>query len=126
MGKKVGKFELVNDEKIDRAINGSTGNKGQLLGGLLSKLELNDPDEIPEAELLAEYDKLGGAILQDGSKVKNGSFYDFRKKKPFEEPEIIFVERIDGQEVELDEAEAKTIKSARKKIADAKKRKAKK
>ena len=99
-------FKLVNDEKVDRANNGTIGAKGQLAGGVGS--------ESPEA-ILAEYDRLGGLVLKDGERVATGSFYDFSAKAPRKEPKISYVAEIDGDLVEVSEVEAKAIKTAKKK-----------
>ena len=74
---KVGEYQLVNDEKLDRAINGNLTQGGKLIGGV----GLDATDE----QILAEYDKLGGLIKKDGLKVKQGCFWDVEEKKAFEE-----------------------------------------
>jgi hypothetical protein len=76
MGKTINGFVLENDEKVYRAIYGSSVSKGKMLGGLLNDKGLTDPDKIEDIDLLAEYDRLGGFITKDGNKVKNGCFYD--------------------------------------------------
>lgn len=125
MGLKVGEFELVNDEKINRALNGSVTKNGVPQGGLLRKHGTNNPDDVPPTELLAEYDRLGGLILKDGNKLKIGCFYNFTLKQPLDKPVVIFVERIDGEEVELDESEARAIQKAKKKVKEIKGKKLK-
>jgi len=55
-------FELLNDEKVQRALDAVGPNAS-------------------EEQLLAEYDKLGGGIKKDGRKIALGSFYDFTAKK---------------------------------------------
>jgi len=56
-------FELLNDDKVQRALV-ATGENGS------------------KEVLLAEYDKLGGGIKKEGRKVAMGSFYDFTNKCP--------------------------------------------
>ncbi|MCK9393591.1 hypothetical protein M0Q03_02190 [bacterium] len=123
MTKVINGFVLENEDKIERAIYGSTADKGQLKGGLVEKYPI--VDEIPEEELLVAYDKIGGLITKDGLKVKTGSFYDLKTKSARKEPEVLFIDRIDGQEVELDESEAKAMKKVKVK-SDELKAKAKK
>ena len=111
-------YTLVNEEKFDRAVNGSMSAEGKLFGGVGE----NASDE----EKLAEYDRLGGLILKGKYKVKTGSFYDFSKRAPRSKPEVIFVFRdLEGDEVEVPEgeeiplevkaAEVKKVKKAAKK-----------
>ena len=90
-------YTLVNEEKIRRAIEGSMGQGGKLLNGV------GDQDE---DAILAKYDQLGGLILKGKRKVKTGSFYDFEKKKPRVEPEVILVlSDLEGNTVEVGEDE---------------------
>ena len=111
-------YDLVNDEKVNRAIYGSIGQEGRLSGGVGE----NATDEVK----LAEYDKLGGLITKDGNKVKTGSFYNFEKKIAREEPQITFEAVLDGNIVEVNEDEIKAIKTAEKKVATLKAKKIKK
>lgn len=68
-------FFLVNHDKLDRVINGSVGKEGKSYGGV-------DKDA-SDAQVLAEYDRLAGLILdQNNQKVANGSFYDFEEGAP--------------------------------------------
>lgn len=94
----IGKYELVNEEKVERAIYGSVGAKGVHVGGV-------GADAAPEA-ILAEYDKLAGYVRVDGNKVKTGSFYDFDKRQPRTTPEVVFVFSVNGKTVEVPEGEA--------------------
>lgn len=90
-------FTLANPEKVDRAVNGSIGQEGQLYGGV------GDQDE---AAILAAYDKLGGLILKGKNKVRNGSFYDFEKKAPRVKPQVTLIfHDMDGNTVELKDGE---------------------
>lgn len=89
----VGEYTAVNSYKLDRAINGTMGSKGALVGGVGSDA---DPKEI-----LAEYDRLGGLILKGKYKVKTGSFYDFKAKKPFAKPSPVLVFSFGGEFTEV-------------------------
>ena len=107
MGKQVLEFSLVNDEKVERAQHGSLGREGKLYGGV--------GDEASPEALLAEYDRLGGLITKGGLRVKMGSFYDFEKKQPRPESELAFLADVDGEQCEVTEEEAKTLKSVQEK-----------
>lgn len=105
-------FTLQNQEKIVRAAEGSQGSDGDLIGGV----GYEDKDL-----LLATYDKLGGLILEDGNKVKTGSFFDFKGNAPWKTPKVVYLVRVDGAEVEVPkgkkmpmEVEARKIVGARK------------
>lgn len=88
----VGKFELVNKAKVERAI-ASVGND--------------------EQAILVEYDKLGGLIRHEGNKVVNGSFFDRRTGKAVEDPKPRVIKRQKAvieeeiEEVELEDAPKK-------------------
>lgn len=70
-----GGYQLVNHDKVHRAINGTIGREGKMEGGV--------GKEATAAQVLAEYDRLGGLILdQYGTKLETGSFYDFDKGEP--------------------------------------------
>lgn len=91
-------FVLENAEKVKRAIYGTPGKGGLPQGGV--------GDKASEADILAEYDRLGGLITKNHRKVKNGSFYDFDKRQPKEKPVIVYELRdLDGNKVELKEGE---------------------
>ncbi len=99
-------FVLENEDKLRRAIEGEPARSGQSTGGLLEKYK--ELELIPEAEVLAHYDKLGGYITKgigggERVKVKNGAFWDTRKKQPREKPEIMFVFKIGGNFIEVDD-----------------------
>lgn len=69
---KLGDFTLLNPEKVERA-----------------KAALGD--KATDAEILAEYDKYGGAIrTKEGRAISTGVFFDFKLKKPIEKPKIEF------------------------------------
>ena len=93
---KVGKFILVNAEKVDRALHGTPNDKGEYRGGVAK-----EDGTYENSALLAEYDKIGGLIRVGGDKVKTGSFYDFKKKKPRVKPEVVFVFNVNGKFVEV-------------------------
>lgn len=65
----------------------------------------NLPDGASESEILAEYDRLGGLITYEGAKVKMGSFYDFKAKKPVEKPQPKIVRKVEVQEEYIEEVE---------------------
>ncbi len=90
---KIGKFELVNPEKLDRAINGSPTQEGTK-GGVGKDAE--------PAKILAAYDRLAGLVKVGNRKVKTGSFWNFKDDKAFKDPEVVYVARgIDGKEYEF-------------------------
>jgi hypothetical protein len=89
------KFELLNDDKFDRAVHGTVGRMGAMQGGV--------GDNASDEAKLTEYDRLGGAIRFNGSRVKRGCFYDFASRKPFheDEVEVTIVLSINGQNLEF-------------------------
>lgn len=92
-------FVLENADKLERVINGDVKRAGVPEGGLGEKA---DPKLV-----LAHYDKLGGLITKDVGgdrrvKIKNGAFWDVKKKAPRVEPEIMYLFRIGGDEIEVD------------------------
>ena len=98
--KKAGGFDLINPEKVDRALLGETLSSGGRGPGLLKEDGTWD-----EALLLAAYDKLGGLIRKNGDKVTTGSFYDFQNKKPRLTPKISFAFRVNGKAIEVPDGE---------------------
>ena len=99
-------FVLENADKLQRVLEGEVKRAGVPEGGLLS--QYGDLDKIPPEMVLAHYDKLNGYITKDvgGSqrvKIKNGSFWDFKKRKPHEEPKVIYLFRVGGEQVEVDD-----------------------
>ena len=103
-------FELVNEDKVERALNGTLTPSGDKVGGIAK-----EDGSYDENELLAEYDKMGGAIRQGTDKVETGSFYDFKKKKPREKPQVALIFRINGKVVRVVEGEEtpNIVKAAR-------------
>jgi hypothetical protein len=91
-------FELVNEEKANRALNGTQRGDGTIFGGIVREDGTYDDNA-----LLAEYDKLGGLITKNGDKVKVGSFYDFKNKRPLKEPKVFFVYTVNNKFVEVEE-----------------------
>jgi len=89
---KIKTYELINNEKVERA---------------LSKITKED-GSYDKNTLLAEYDKLGGLIRnQEGSKIKIGSFYDFKNKKALKKPKVTLVFNVNGEFVEVPEGKEK-------------------
>ena len=88
-------FHLENPDKLTRVIYGDMNRGGMLSGGL-------GEDATPEL-VLANYDKLAGYITKDGVKIKLGSFWDFKKKAPRENPGVMFVFNVSGDKVEVDD-----------------------
>lgn len=102
---KYGVFEMVNPEKVLRVIDGESNDKGEIVGGLGIDADVLD--------LLTAYDKKGGLIRgKEGSKVKTGSFFDFKgtkRGKPRKEPEIVYVFNFNGKQVEYAEGADKPL-----------------
>lgn len=103
--KSINGFTLANPDKLDRVINGVIGQGGKAVGGIGERFDDNG-NLANGAEILAQYDRLGGLILKGGNKVKTGSFWDFEKKTKKEIPEVVFVFRdLEGDEVDVPEGE---------------------
>lgn len=96
--KRVRGFDLRNEDKVRRALDGSPDASGGAKGGVRK-----EDGSFEDKDLLAEYDRIGGFISKNGDKVKTGSFYDFRNKRPRVKPEVVFVYRVEGKEVEVPE-----------------------
>lgn len=127
MSQQIGEFTLKNDEKVNRAVNGSLTRDGKLAGGVgvAPNAQTATAEELDAHDLkvLAEYDKLGGHIDKGGLKVQSGSFYDFRNRRPHVEPKVTFLINVDGEIVEGTEEEAAAVQSARERIRQMKTRK---
>lgn len=111
---KIKDFELINDEKVDRALNGillsdssrkgGVGNGAVLVEGVWQR---NGVDLIPEevealeTALIAEYDKFGGLIRRGSDKVETGSFWNFTAKKAWATPKVTFVYRFGNKVVKV-------------------------
>jgi len=108
-------FVLQNSDKIERVINGDMGRDGGMTGGIGEKEARENP-----TLLLARYDKLAGFITKDGVKIKTGSFWDFKKKCPREEPEVMYIFRVGGESVEVDDPRnlAAAISTVQKVVAE--------
>lgn len=100
-------FTLVNEEKLHRAVYGTIGKGGQPFGGV--------GEDASEDRVLAEYDRLGGLVLKGKLKVKTGSFYDVKARKPREEPEVSFLTVLDSDIVEVTEDDALALEKMREK-----------
>lgn len=102
-------YELLNADKVRRVIEGDPTRDGNK-GGIMKADGKWDDDE-----LLARYDRLGGAISFNGDKVQTGSFWDFRNKKAKEKPEVMLEFRINGQltVVPAEEEAPAIVKAAR-------------
>lgn len=112
-------FQLVNLSKVNRVIQGDTGEHGELKGGLGEEKAKEHPELV-----LAYYDRLGGLVTKDGNKVKMGAFWDFVKQVPRETPKVTFEYRTeDGATYQFESDEPMEVKAD--KISKAK-RKAKK
>ena len=107
-------YTLVNGDKIERALNGTPRGNGTPIGGVgagayyetgvwkLAGREL-DPEETDALEnaVLAEYDKIGGLILDGKDKVKTGSFFDFKGKSPRKTPAIVHQFAVNGKVIDV-------------------------
>lgn len=103
-------FELLNPEKVERALVGTVTRSGALSGGVQAPDGTYDEDA-----LLAEYDRLGGLIRKGDDKVKMGSFFDFKSRKPREKATPVLEFRINGrvQEVPMDEPLPPVVRAAK-------------
>ena len=102
---QVGDFNLVNDDKVRRVLDGETDSKGKLVQGLGEDAIEEDPDAV-----IAAYDKLGGLIRgEEGAKVKTGCFFDFKNGVPFKNPKVVYEFLINGERVDLDADEEPTL-----------------
>lgn len=98
------KYRLLNAVKVERALTGNPNSGGQATSKVVKKAD----GSFDEAELLAYYDRLGGAIVNEkGDKVQIGSFWDFSLNKPFEKPKVKLIFRINKKEVVVNEDEEK-------------------
>jgi len=95
---KVGKFTLVNPDKITRVLEGAQNEHGEFFGGIRES-----DGSFDKTALLVGYDKIGGLIKKDDDKVRTGSFYDFGKRKAREIPKVEFEFRINGEVVYVPE-----------------------
>lgn len=109
-------FTLVNTDKLERALNGTLDASNTAIGGVGKGAYFEggvwklDGDALGEKEVavlehavLAEYDRLGGLIKRQGDKVETGSFFDFKAKKPRVEPKVVFLYRINGKTVKVED-----------------------
>jgi hypothetical protein len=89
---KVNGFILANPDKVTRALQGAMNERGEFIGGVQKSDGSFDP-----AELIAEYDKIGGLILKGEDKVRTGSFYDIKARKARAVPKVEFEFRVNGE-----------------------------
>lgn len=99
-------FVLENADKLERVIYGDVKRAGVPEGGLIEQYE--EVGKIPKELVLAHYDKLAGFITKTAGgaervKIKTGSFWDFRNKRPHKEPKIMYIFRVGGENVEVDD-----------------------
>lgn len=105
-------YTINNPEKLRRAVDGSQSNEPEARKGVGEKATAE--------AILAAYDKLGGLIKKGDLKLKVGSFYDFKNRRPRKEPAISFLTMVDGMEIEVTEEEAMAIGKAKEKISEVK------
>lgn len=98
-------FTLINPDKVNRALDGAMNERGQFLGGVRRQDGTYD-----KAELLAEYDRIGGLIKKGDDKVRMGSFYDFKTRRPRTEPNVEFEFRVNGEVIIVPAEEEKPNK----------------
>jgi len=107
-------YTLLNAEKFNRAVYGVVLRRGEQVGGV--------GENASDMEKLAEYDRLGGAIRMGKNRVKMGSFYDFKARKPRVEPKVVFEFRdLSGELVELSADEEVPLELKAAQIAEEKK-----
>lgn len=97
-----GGYELVNTDKVERALVGTVAKTGALTGGV------QQPDgSYDDSALLAAYDKLGGLIrTANGDRVKSGSFYDYAARAPRVKPDVKLVFNVNGRVMEVAHGDA--------------------
>ncbi len=104
-------FVLETADKLERVVMGDMQRNG-LVGGV--------GEDADPALVLARYDRIAGLITKDGTRIKTGSFWDFKAGVPRETPEIMFSYNIGGDIVDVaDPAELgkaiQTLETARSK-----------
>lgn len=95
-------YTLVNQDKVNRALDGAMNEHGEFKGGIRAEDGSYDRDE-----LLAEYDRLGGLIKKGEDKVRTGSFYDFKLRKARNTPRVEFEFRINGELIYVPDSQEK-------------------
>lgn len=102
-------FVLENQDKLTRVLDGMEGQNqsGVFSGGLIAEYD-GDISKVPPALVLAHYDRVGGFITKSVGgdqrvKIKNGSFWDVKRKRPRENPEVIYVFPVGSEFVEVDD-----------------------
>lgn len=91
-------YVLVNEEKAQRALNGSVTDRGRMIGGVK-----DEEGKFKVKDIITEYDRLGGLIELEGDVVAMGSFFDFETRKPRKTPRIRIQYKINGKIIEVDE-----------------------
>lgn len=89
---KVKGYTLVNPDKVTRALDGAMNERGEFMGGVRKSDGSYDVDE-----LITEYDRIAGLIKKGEDKVRTGSFYDFKGRKPRAVPKVEFEFRVNGE-----------------------------
>ena len=83
---KWGNFTLHSPGKVERVYNGTTNDKGKIVGGL--------GREAADDDVLVEYDKMFGLIRgKEKAKVKSGCFWSTVDNQVVKEPKVIYVFR---------------------------------
>lgn len=114
---QIGKYTLVNVDKIERALNGSSGSLGALIGGIGQGAyydegwkrdgeELSEEDvETLESSVIVEYDRIGGLIKEGNDKIATGSFYNAKAKKAHDTPVVRYEYRVNDKLILVPEHE---------------------
>lgn len=84
-------LELVNEDKVTRAVFGTTMSDASHKGGV--------GEDATGEQKVTEYDRLGGLIKLAGSTVKRGCFYDLKTRKPAVTPVVMLTFEINGKTV---------------------------
>lgn len=102
---KIKGYTLANPDKVTRALDGSMNEHGVFMGGVRKSDGSYD-----DAELLAEYDRIGGLVMKGEDKVATGSFYDFQARKARAEAKVSFEYRVNGELVFVPAEKEKPVK----------------
>ena len=93
-------FKMEYLPKVQRAIYGIDTADGKK-GGV--------GEDADAKTILAKYDELGGYITQKGYKVKGGAFYDRKRKKILDKPDIVLLIKVNGEVVEYREGDRASL-----------------
>jgi len=99
VSKEIG-VKMENLEKVDRAVIGVSTSRGRVEGV---------GEDASAKVVIAKYDSLAGFITMDGVKVKNGSFFDRRTKKPVNKPKLILLIKVNGEVVEQEVGKEESV-----------------